>query len=281
MQYKNYISAIKAVPLVGGLTDSFQNRAISFALSLGFTAAEINAYRTAMIDGIPTAISVSYAHNFSVSKTATHSAIVGNNAVIPNTPYEAVITPDSGYELKTIAITMGGANIKPNCYAQENYPSNVGKISIPAVTGDIEITATAEATTPSYTNLADPTSADWKDGYRLNSSGSPVAASGKTVCNFIPCAQGDVIYIKGTPSFDTSGADRLSIFNSSKTSLDTQYSDVYLNNPTSSNVGYMRKISEGYYEFHVTSATAAYLRASFDTPSVASNIIITCNDVID
>lgn len=281
MQYRNYISAIKAVPIVGGLSDTFANRAISFALSLGFTAAEINAFRTAMIDGTPTAISVSYAHNFSVSKTATHAAIVGNNAVIPNTPYEAVITPDNGYELKTIAITMGGVNIKPSCYAEEKYPSNIGKISIPAVTGDIAITATAEAEAPAYTNHADPSSADWKAGYRLNSSGDPVAASGKTVCNFIPCAQGDVIYIKGTPSFDTSGADRIAILSASKSSLDTQYTNVYLGNPTSTPTGYMRKISEGYYEFHVTSATAAYLRASFDTPSVASDIIITRNEVIE
>ena len=280
LQYKNYISAIKAVPLVGGLSDTFANHAISFALSLGFTTDEINAYRTAMIDGTPTAISVTYADDFGVSKTATHTTIKGESTVTPYNPYEAEITPDNGYSIKSVTVTMGGVNIKPNCYAEENYPSNIGKISIPAVTGDIAITATAEAEAPAYTNHADPSSADWKTGYRLNSSGDPVSGSGKTVCNFIPCAQGDVIYIKGTPSFDTSGADRLSIFNSSKTSLDTQYSVVYINNPTSSNVGYMRKISEGYYEFHVTSATAAYLRASFDTPSVASNIIITRNEVI-
>ena len=145
------------------------------------------------------------------------------------------------------------------------------------MTGDVVITAIAEATTPSYTNLADPTSADWKTDFRLDSGGNPVSAVGKTVCNFIPCESGDVIYIKGTPSFGTSGADRIAILDASKSSLDTQYTNVYLGNPTSTPTGYMRKISEGYYEFHVTSATAAYLRASFDT----SNVIITRNEVIE
>lgn len=281
LQYKNYISAIKAVPLVGGLTDSFQNHAVSFALSLGFTADEINAYRTAMIDGTPTVISVSFAEDYDVTKYATHATIEGESTVTPYNPYEAEITPDNGYSIKSVTVTMGGVNIKPNCYTEENYPSNVGKISIPTVTGDVVITVTAEATTPSYTNLADSSSADWKTGYRLDSAGNPVAASGKTVCNYIPCAQGDVIYIKGTPSFDTSGADRLALFGTTKNSLDTQYSVVYLTNDAYTHTGYMRKISEGYYEFHVTSSIAAYLRASFDTPSVASDIIITRNEVIE
>lgn len=337
LQYKNYISAIKAVPLVGGLTDSFQNRAVSFALSLGLTADEINAFRIAMIDGNPSSISPEI-DTFSVANTLAH-ATSDNNAVSADEfqPYEANITAGSGYVIESVQVTMNGVDITgeawsgvktnlnygitntlsycmtdnnrkyviagqmffANITAEQGYTLegatisitmggvdvstqyySEGKISIPNVTGNIVISITATPTAPPYTNLADPSSADWKDGYRLNSSGSPVAESGKTVCNFIPCEQGDVIYIKGTPSFDTGGADRITILSSSKTSLDTQYSNVYLNNPTSSNVGYMRKISGGYYEFHITSATAAYLRASFNTPSVASDIIITRNEPI-
>ena len=52
------------------------------------------------------------------------------------------------------------------------------KISIPSVTGDIVITATAVSSGPRYTNLADPASAYWKDGYRLSiSSGGAVACA--------------------------------------------------------------------------------------------------------
>lgn len=72
------------------------------------------------------------------------------------------------------------------------------KISIPSVTGDIVITATAVSSGPRYTNLANPTSAYWKEGYRLSiSSGSAVACAGRTVTNFIPAKAGDILRIKG------------------------------------------------------------------------------------
>lgn len=71
-----------------------------------------------------------------------------------------------------------------------------GVISIPNVTGDIVITATAVAQAPHYTNLADPTSPNWKTGYRVNSSGSIVAHSSSQVANAICVNQGDVIRIK-------------------------------------------------------------------------------------
>lgn len=51
--------------------------------------------------------------------------------------------------------------------------------------------------TGSYRNLADPSSAEWETGYRLNSSGSLVEANITYVTNFIPCQPGDLIRIKG------------------------------------------------------------------------------------
>lgn len=48
-----------------------------------------------------------------------------------------------------------------------------------------------------YTNLADPTSEYWKEGYRLNSSGSYVEAEYNTCTNWIPFTTGDVIRAKG------------------------------------------------------------------------------------
>ena len=44
-----------------------------------------------------------------------------------------------------------------------------------------------------FTNLADPTSADWKEGYRISSSGSLSAASDRTVTNWIKCKRGDIL----------------------------------------------------------------------------------------
>lgn len=50
---------------------------------------------------------------------------------------------------------------------------------------------------PAYTNLADPTSADWAVDKRLNSSAVLADATGCHTTNFFPCKKGDVIRIKG------------------------------------------------------------------------------------
>lgn len=50
--------------------------------------------------------------------------------------YTAVLTAAEGYELDTVTVTMGGADITAEVYAE-------GVISIPAVTGEVVITATA------------------------------------------------------------------------------------------------------------------------------------------
>lgn len=48
------------------------------------------------------------------------------------------------------------------------------------------------------TNLADPASADWQEGYRLSlSSGTTSELAGHTVTNYIPCKKGDVVRVKG------------------------------------------------------------------------------------
>ena len=86
-----------------------------------------------------------------------------------------------------------------------------GVISIPNVTGDVVITATAVAQAPHYTNLADPTSVNWKMHSRVNSSGTIVENLNTQVTNAFQISVGDIIRIKncGTvmahpyKSFDT------------------------------------------------------------------------------
>ena len=48
-----FINQIKSVPLAAGLSDTLQNHAISYALSLGLTREQIDAFRNACIDGNP------------------------------------------------------------------------------------------------------------------------------------------------------------------------------------------------------------------------------------
>jgi hypothetical protein len=112
--------------------------------------------------------------------------------VVEGESYSATITAKSGYELKSVAVTMGGSPVTVSG----------GVIDIANVTGNIVITAVAEEIKAKYTNLADPTSADWADGKRFNGSGAltnvDAGVNGATT-NYIggDLATGDVIRIKG------------------------------------------------------------------------------------
>lgn len=248
-EYKAYIVEIKSVPLPSGVEDTFRNHAIYFVASLGFTADEINAFRSAMIDGTPeeitldlesygitndlsnvennnddTMVSEYQPYNaelkvpngyvidsvqvkmggvditsavfkgtktnlyYSVNKNLVGCSIDGKNAVIAGQDFVASLTADSEHTLDgaSVTITMGGNDMSA-------YYSD-GKIAIPNVTGDIEITATAVSTAPSYTNLAKT----FETG-RLNSSGSiDSTATAATVCtDYIEFSTGDVLRIKG------------------------------------------------------------------------------------
>ena len=48
-----------------------------------------------------------------------------------------------------------------------------------------------------YTNLANPSDADWTNNERLNSAGAPVTQDGATTTNYISCVFDDVVRIKG------------------------------------------------------------------------------------
>lgn len=215
-EYKAYIAEIKAVQLPAGVDDTFRNHAIYFVASLGFTADEINSFRSAMIDGTPEVISL-VLDSFAISKSGSNisfdneissvdeyqgykvnlsaesgyvitdiSITMGGKIIdafkgekvnlfrritnslsncktnnenfncIDGQGYGAIITPYSGYSLDggTISIKMGGIEVS------QKYYSN-GTIIIPNVTGDVEISVTAIAQGPAYTNL-------WQEPYKLN-----------------------------------------------------------------------------------------------------------------
>lgn len=126
----------------------------------------------------------------------TSSAVI---SVESEGAYEADLTANEGYAISAVTVTMGGVDITNTAYTD-------GHISIPSVTGDIVITATAVKT--GYTNQI-PLSTDkdgnpynnglgYKTGTRLNSSANEVAINGMCCTGFIPLSgkAGDVIRIK-------------------------------------------------------------------------------------
>lgn len=123
--------------------------------------------------------------------------------IVSGESYEATITPISGYELKSVSVTMGGSPVTVSG----------GTISIASVTGNIVITAVAEETavTPSYKNWL-PLSVDadgndyvgdngedgYRAGYKLSNSSATGESSvvGAYVSGFIPVSASDEIRIK-------------------------------------------------------------------------------------
>jgi hypothetical protein len=76
--------------------------------------------------------------------------------------------------------------------------------------------------TPGYTNLADPTSADWAVSSRFASGGKVSATSGLTadITNYIPITEGSVVRVKGmniTSALSTNAVCRICFYNSAKT----------------------------------------------------------------
>lgn len=105
-EWKGLISAIDAK---SGST--FRDKCVTFAAELGFTAAEINAYRKAMIDGTPSTVTPSIS-TFTVTNAIEGAA--SDNAATEVTqyqPYEAAISAQNGKTISSVSVKMGGVDI--------------------------------------------------------------------------------------------------------------------------------------------------------------------------
>ena len=105
--YKNLIMAITAL----AVGSTFRDKVINYIASLGFTANEINAFRVAMINGSPEAVTPSISM-FSVTNNL--SSVSSDNSVSNASqyqPYTATITPNNGYVIDSIKVIMGGSDI--------------------------------------------------------------------------------------------------------------------------------------------------------------------------
>lgn len=207
---------------------------------------------------------------YSITKNLTNCAI-DNSAtqVVAGGSYSATVTANSGYTLDSVSVTMGGSAVSVSG----------GVISIASVTGNIVITAVAEekAVTPNYTNLANPNSSDWMEGYRLNSSGEPTETTdgNQTVLtHYIDCVQGDVIRIKGL----TMGSYRVALYTGSTTK--TNYKAANPVFPSSDTVWECEEESPGVYKFIIKYASTSAMRFSGIPVGTSNDVIITKNEPI-
>lgn len=90
---------------------TFRDKVVNWVASLGFTAAEINAFRAAMIDGTPETVTPSI-DTYTVTNTLTNAT--SDNAATSETeyqPYTAKIVPANGYVISSVQVKMGGVDV--------------------------------------------------------------------------------------------------------------------------------------------------------------------------
>ena len=164
-----------------------------------------------------------------------------------------------------------------------------GVIAIPNVTGDLEITVTAVKQAAGYTNLADPSSADWLTNKRWGSNGSISDAPGHSCSNYVAIAPGDVIRFKGIDFTAATTNARVALtIGTAMNPLKTQFVSVW--NTASAVCAALMDASydegEDCWKFTVKTLQAEgktydHIRWYFPTPSDLSTIIITRNEVIE
>lgn len=122
--WKGLINAISAF-----FGSTFRDKAVNFVATLGFTAQEINDFRSAMIDGNPSAVAPSI-ETYSVTKNLTHATIDNPAAAAQQyQPYEANVEAENGYVIDSVEIKMGGATITTDVFDGVIAPPN-GTIEI-------------------------------------------------------------------------------------------------------------------------------------------------------
>ena len=222
---------------------------------------------------------------YDVISDLTHCSMDNDSTrVIAGQSFAANVAVDAGYYILNYSITMGGIDVS-------NYYSD-GKITIPSVTGNLSITITA--ITQPQGNLADPTSADWKDGYRIKSDATTEALAGVNTTNYIPCSLNDTIRVKNLNiDYDTGGGFhvRFAIVDSQKT-IPGEVGGVIWNDLLA-NGDASYDSSTNTYTFPVgvyyknntkyTYANTAYIRLCGAYPSgkTSADVIITVNEPID
>ena len=203
--------------------------------------------------------------NVTASNTAT--------SVLANEVYNNTLTANSGYELSTVKVTMGGVDVTSSVYS-----SGVIKIDSTAtggsdeVTGNIVITATATAVV-SYTNMID--TAGTEDSVRLRSGGATGSASG-FASGYFKAKGGDIIRVKFP--------------NGSRASIPSNgvYCCTYSNNTgtlvsayDSSNTNVIKNMTDTGYEVHIPSSVACtYARVAGGPNGKYTGWIVTVNEEI-
>lgn len=260
---------------------------VKFLRDNGVATTLINAFRRTMIDGTPSDVDIptyTVTNNLTGCTTSNAAASVDGGSA-----YSATITPNSGYAMTLLTVTMSGTDITATAVSGNT-------VAIAEVTGAVVITALAEAQT-SYTNLvrqaqelgstAVYNGVGYKNGYYL-SGGNETPSAGDCVTGCIPYTIAadtqptDVLYIKGYTGAVSASHTRMQTLTADKATRKAQY-DSFLN---SNSVFDVETLGTGYYKLtpksgiHHSVNGVGWLRFSF-VGTGGSGVVITRNEVIE
>lgn len=205
--------------IVGNI-DSDNNIVITGALADGSYSVkyEMNNGSTVDIGELVLNSTIYYSVTNELTNCTTSNGI---SKAIAGQSYYAAITAKSGYELKSVSATMGG-----NPISIEN-----GVISLTNVTGDIIITAVAEAIEvinllplsidtdgSDYVGIHEKGGDGWEYGYRISgSTGAPVETANTYCSGFMPLSNiYDKVFIKNITLGSEQSQNNICFYNAAK-----------------------------------------------------------------
>ena len=276
-------------PLIKYFRDTYtgendNEKVVAWAVANGITAAEINAFRAAMISGDAGEVVVP-PQEYTVTNSLTGCTSSNDSTTVTGgDTYYATITASSGYVLDgaTVVVKMGGTDVTALYYAN-------GIINIPNASGNIEITITAAVYVPSYTNVLptalnpDTKSGVWDGiGYRNGayaSSAKPYYGT-DAACwctGAIAVQPSDVIYVKGA-TLEGSGHERLGAFAASTGGCYwcKQFASL-------SGMATVTKLGDKYYKIVLDPSYANYSNIGyimFSAQGTGDGVIVTKNEEI-
>lgn len=202
---------------------------------------------------------------YTITSNLTNCTINNSaTAVDEGSAYNATITANSGYELKSVTVTIGGSAVSVSG----------GVINIASVTGDIVITAVAEEkaveveptnffkATPTVNTIATASQDAVVIGGRLGSDNGYRVDGGPDcmLTNYIPVANGDEVYVTNLTFSATLNSG---MYKSDKTVIGGFKPD---------NTSYVTNVttSGNVQSFKISNANAGYVRIS-GKPGVVKN----------
>lgn len=268
--YKDGMMQQSNIPLLYGLANTFRNRWISFVLSCGISIDKINAFRAAAIDGTPDIINVTVP-SYTITNALTN--VTNSNAaqsVDEYHAYVATLTANHGYAITAATVTMGGTDITATAYAD-------GTVSIPSVTGNIVITATAvEAEKENLLTMN-----DGLINKRFNATNDVYNMNGYFVTDYFAYSGGGLRIVKGNVNMGSMGTGvygncRFALYGANKTFIAAAYMS---RNDESNSIGFTANGDDlvcanlaASAAFSVDWSTVEYIRMTLALNNAASAI---------